>query len=328
MGRVVQNAVPVRTPTPWVLPSQPTARGDLLAAGVSARMLRTRLTSGDLVQVRRGVYVGAAWWPEDAAGQHISRARAEIAVHPEAVISHGSAAQLLGLPTPGFDRWEDGVVSVTLPPSGNSARSPLAVHHTGPLPPDQVRRDAEGYRMTTAPRTAVDLGADLALPEALVIVDAAARLTCASMVSGVRRRDYANPRLVRAALELYEQAARTVRATRLTPALSLADPARESAAESLSAGHLHLAGIPAPRVQAEIRTPRGSVFPDFLWEETKLIGEVDGAVKYASADAYVLEKEREQLLRDLGYRIVRWLAKEIMLTPAVVVERVARALGW
>ena len=39
------------------------------------------------------------------------------------------------------------------------------------------------------------------------------------------------------------------------------------------------------------------------------------------------EKEREQLLRDLGYRMVRWLAKEIMLTPELVVARVARALG-
>jgi very-short-patch-repair endonuclease len=42
----------------------------------------------------------------------------------------------------------------------------------------------------------------------------------------------------------------------------------------------------------------------------------------------VLEKEREQVLRDLGYRFVRWLAKEIMLQPAVVMERIARALAW
>ena len=34
-----------------------------------------------------------------------------------------------------------------------------------------------------------------------------------------------------------------------------------------------------------------------------------------------------QLLRDAGYTVVRWLATEIMQRPAVVVERVARALG-
>jgi len=165
-------------------------------------------------------------------------------------------------------------------------------------------------------------------PQALVLLDSAARLICGSLVNQVRRRDYANPQLARAAIELLEQAATTVRATRLRPALALATPSRESMAESLSAGHLHLAGLPMPLFQAEIRTPMGRLYPDFFWEELKLIGECDGAVKYDDADAYVLEKEREQTLRDMGYRFVRWLAKEIMLTPSVVMERIARALAW
>jgi very-short-patch-repair endonuclease len=58
-----------------------------------------------------------------------------------------------------------------------------------------------------------------------------------------------------------------------------------------------------------------------------VIGEVDGAIKYQDASAFVLEKQREQILRDLGYIIVRWLAREIMLTPWVVIERVERALS-
>ena len=58
-----------------------------------------------------------------------------------------------------------------------------------------------------------------------------------------------------------------------------------------------------------------------------LIGECDGAVKYADAQGYVREKEREQALRDQGYAMVRWQAKEIMLRPEVVVERVARCLN-
>jgi very-short-patch-repair endonuclease len=58
-----------------------------------------------------------------------------------------------------------------------------------------------------------------------------------------------------------------------------------------------------------------------------VIGEVDGAIKYQDASAFVLEKQREQILRDLGYIIVRWLAREIMLTPWVVIERVERTLS-
>jgi very-short-patch-repair endonuclease len=318
----------MRTPTPWILPTQPIARADLLASGVSARMLRTRVGDGDLVQVRRGVYVRADAWPEDATGRHIVSTRAELTVHTASVASHQSAALILGLPTPGFARWEDQPVSVTLPASGNSASTATAIHHTGPLPPAQVQRDKEGYLVTTPARTAIDLAADLPLPEALVLLDSAARLICASLVNQVRRRDYANPQLARAAVELLEQAAMTVRATRLRPALALVNPSRESMAESLSAGHLNLAALPMPLFQAEIRTPLGRLYPDFLWEDLRLIGECDGAVKYDNADAYVLEKEREQMLRDMGYRFVRWLAKEIMLTPTVVMERIARALAW
>jgi very-short-patch-repair endonuclease len=174
----------------------------------------------------------------------------------------------------------------------------------------------------------VDLAADLPLPEALVLLDSGARLIVASMVTREHRSNYENPHLVRVATDLVEQAATTVRATRLRSALGLMNPVRGSVSESLTTGHLHLSGLPVPRFQAEIRTSIGKVYPDFLWEDLGLIGEVDGAVKYTNAQGYVLEKEREQALRDLGYRFVRWLAKEIMLRPDIVMDRIARALGW
>jgi hypothetical protein len=235
---------------------------------------------------------------------------------------------MLGLPTPGFGHWEDLPVSLTLPTSETGSRSASRTHHTGPLPSTQVHRDREGYLLTTSGRTAVDLAADLPLPEALVLLDSAARLVVASLVPGkALRHHYANTRLSAVAVNLLSQAATTVRATRLRPALGLLEPSRESVAESLSAGHMHLIGIPTPLFQARIRTPYGNAYPDFLWEDLRLIGECDGAVKYNDADAYVLEKEREQALRDLGYRFVRWLAKEIMSRPEVVMERVARALS-
>lgn len=317
----------MRTPTPWVLPSQPATREDLIASGVSPRMIRTRLASGDLVQARRGVYVRASDWPDGPAARHLVRARAEQAAHPEAVISHESAALAWGLPTPGFASWEDSAVAVTLP-AGRTMRPTDVTHHTGPLPPSQVLRHPDGYRVTSPARTAVDLAADLPLPEALVLLDGAARIIIASLVGDrVRRADYANPRLVRAVDDLLLDAAATIHAQRLRRPIRLVVPGRESGAESLSSGHMVLAGLSTPLFQAVIRTPHGVVYPDFYWPDRNLIGEVDGAVKYRDAMGYVLEKEREQLLRDLGYRIVRWLAKEIMLTPHEVMGRIGRALG-
>lgn len=191
----------------------------------------------------------------------------------------------------------------------------------------QVTRDDEGYDVTTVARTAVDLAAGLPLPEALVLLDGAARRICEAMVTIARRRDYANPRLAGAARELLGEAARARRPAGLSTAITLTEPLRESPAESLTAGHLYLSGLPVPQFQATIPSPSGPLYPDFYWPEHNLVGEVDGKSKYVDPAEIVREKRREQLLRDLGYRIVRWLAIEIMTSPEIVVARIARALG-
>lgn len=319
----------MRTPRPCVLPRQPATRAVLLASGLTPQMIRTQLASGRLMRVRRGVFLDAERWPEEPAARHLVVARAELVVHPVAVMRHQSAAIVWGLPHPGFASWTDEPPAVTLPADGRvkSASGAAVRHHVARLPLGQVTHDEEGYPVTTPARTAVDLAAGRPLPEALVLLDAAARQACAAMTVQVRRSDYANARLREAACELLRTAATSRRPAGLLPTISLADPARESAAESLSAGHFHLAGIPMPRFQYPVRTPLGTFYPDCLWPEQGLVGECDGAVKYADASAYVREKEREQALRDQGWRVVRWLAREIMLRPGVVVERVARALG-
>jgi hypothetical protein len=313
---------------PCLLPSEPATRQLLAAAGLSAQMIRTQLAAGRLVRVRQGVFLDHGRWPADAAAQHLVRAHAEQVVHPDAVLSHESAAVVWALPHPGFDDWAAAAPSVTLPATGRarSRRGP-AVHHVGALPTGQVTRDPAGYAVTSVARTAVDLAVGLPSPEALVVLDAAARLLVSGMVVQVRRSDFANRRLVRAAHELLIEAARARRPAGLLPVIDLCDPARESPAESLSAGHFTLAGLPAPVCQAPVPTPLGTLYPDFLWREYGLIGECDGAVKYADGEAYVREKQREQVLRDLGYRMVRWLAREIMTDPALVVGRVARMIA-
>lgn len=276
-------------------------------------MIRTGLATGTLVPVRHGVVVGAEFWPTDPAGQHLVRARAELAANPGAVLSHQSAALVWGLPTPGFSPWTDLPAAVTLPPSGHAFHAGSAVHHLVALPLGQVQRDRLGYAVTGPARTAVDLAVGLELPAALAILDGAARVICASMLPSIRRRDYSNPRLVHAAVELLEEAAESARAARLTQALGLVCPGRESAPESVSAGHIFLSGLPMPTFQAEIATPLGTYFADCLWEEQRLIGECDGAMKYDDPQAYVKEKRREQVLRDSEYGFVRWEATEPVL---------------
>ena len=97
--------------------------------------------------------------------------------------------------------------------------------------------------------------------------------------------------------------------------------------EGWQPGHIQLAGIPQPLYQAAVRTPAGTLYPDCLWAEEHLVGECDGAGKYTEEASIVHEKERELTLRDLGFRMVRRLAKEIMTRPDVVMERIARELA-
>ncbi len=292
-------------------------------------MIRTQLMTGRLTQLRAGVFLSTDAWPDTPAGQHLARAHAEQVANPDAVLSHESAAVVWDLPSPDFDPWHESPVSLTRPGrTSHRSRSSTATWHTGDLPVASVVRDPDGYAVTSVSRTAVDLAAGRTVYESLVILDAASRLLVASFVGGrPRRTDYSNPRFVKAARESLLTAAPPTRRARLLGAIDLVEPCRESPAESLTAGHLHLAGVPTPQFQATIQTPMGKVYPDLYWPEANLIGECDGAIKYGEANAFVNEKEREQMLRDLGYRIVRWLAKEIMTRPWEVIERIERALA-
>lgn len=318
----------MRMPKPCVLPVRPTTRQTLLSSGMSAQMIRTALAAGRLIRVRSGVFLDATLWPEDPREQHLLRAEAEVERFPAAVLSHESAGASWKLPAPGFTDWHEHPPSVTVPTAKKArSRVGLAIHRVGSLPEAQVTRDDGGRPVTSLARTAVDLAAGRPLPEALVVLDAAARQLCRAMVAQPRRSDYANPRRIAAARELLDQASTTRRPAGLAAMIALADPRRESPAESLSAGHFHVAGLPTPLFQEPIESPEGNLYPDCYWPDANLVGECDGAVKYADQEGYVREQERERLLREMGYRIERWLAKEIMLTPALVVARVARALG-
>ncbi len=290
-------------------------------------MVRTALASGLLVQTRRSVVVAAACWPDKPEQQHVVRARAEAAANPGAVLSHQSAALVWGLPTPGFESWATMPASVVLAPAGHTSHSSGAVHHIQALDPAFVRRDKRGYLLTSPARTAVDLAAPRDLPGQLVLLDGAARVIIASMVGEVRRWHYTNERLVRGARELLSEAASSIRTKSLDEALGLLCPGRESAPESLSAAHIYRAGLPMPVFQGEIRTPAGIFYADCLWEEQKLVGECDGAVKYTDPSAIVKEKVRERWVLDEGYRFVRWMATEAVLQPVGMTDRIGRALG-
>ena len=316
----------MRVPRPWALPQQPATRQQLLSPTVTQAMLRTAVRSGALRRLRPSVYLAAERWPEDPAEQHLVLARAELATHPGATISHESAALVWGLPTPGQD-WHEYPPTISLPRRSGYPRQTLATYRAAQLPPHHITTDSSGYEVTTISRTAVDLARGESLPQSLLLLDAAARLLVEALIAGPRREHYANSRLVLAARESLAEAVRGTGAAALREAIKLTDPRRESPIESLSAGHFHLAGLPTPEFQYPIRTSTGWYYADCYWKEAGLIGEADGRGKYRDPNEILREKDRQQELEDLQHSFVRWSGREIWWTPALVVDRVARKLG-
>ena len=92
---------------------------------------------------------------------------------------------------------------------------------------------------------------------------------------------------------------------------------------------MHLAGLPAPLLQAWITDEDGVAVArvDFLFREHGTVVEFDGLVKYAEADgreALAQEKQREDRLRELGYEVVRLTWRDLA-DPALVRRRILAA---
>ncbi|MBW8873234.1 MAG: hypothetical protein JF618_14115 [Leifsonia sp.] len=95
-----------------------------------------------------------------------------------------------------------------------------------------------------------------------------------------------------------------------------ADPRADSPLESVSRVSMRAAGLPEPELQVPFHDGAGLIgYADFAWPAHSVVGEADGDAKYLdtslrggrTAERVVLdEKIREDRLRALGLRVVRW----------------------
>jgi hypothetical protein len=135
-------------------------------------VIRRLVREGVLVRLRRGVLVGGCVLERsrsDERGAHLLATRAQLAAFPDCVATHESAAITLGVPlltVPALPRitrvrgaWR----------GGDAVRVRIA-----PLPPAHIVQHA-GLRVTTLPRTAVDLARTLPFRDAVVALDAIRR---------------------------------------------------------------------------------------------------------------------------------------------------------
>ncbi|MRH89548.1 hypothetical protein GFY24_19210 [Nocardia sp. SYP-A9097] len=172
--------------------------------------------------------------------------------------------------------------------------------HAARLPPGDYT-EVDGIRVTTAPRTVIDLARTLPFEQAVVIGDAALR---SGKTTRIELLDQVNQATGRKGCP----AARRV--------VEFLDGRSESVGESRSRVQLIHSRLPAPELQAIIFADYGTrtTRVDYLWPELGLIGEFDGMIKYhkeirgdhTPEEVVIAEKLREDALRALGLRVIRW----------------------
>lgn len=254
--------------------------------------------TGAEVRVGRGAYVERATWDElGALGRYRLRlvAFARTRARPP-LFSHQSAAVLHGLPLIG-EVPEHLHVTVGRTSGGRSAGRVVA--HSCEVGAEDVT-EVDGLRVTSLSRTAVDLAATAPRADAVVVADHIVH--------------HGSPRL--ALLEAWLRAQPMRGHRRARDVIAFADGRSESPLESLSRVSMHTGGVPQPDLQVQYSDVGGVIGRvDFAWPALELVGEADGDVKYLDASVrggrsvervMLDEKIREDRLRALGLRVVRW----------------------
>lgn len=253
--------------------------------------------AGDEVRVIRGAYIPRVTWDRlDERARHMLRMVAHARTcRVSPVFSHWSAAAWHGLPLVG--RLPGALHVVVGRTSGGRSRSGLATHSIAVPDTDIVA--AEELHLTSPARTVVDLATVARTPAAVAMAD---------HVVGASGRE--------SLIATWERAQPFRGHRRARDVIDFADGRAGSPLESVSRVNMRAIGCPQPALQVPFSDGDGLIgVVDFFWPELGIIGEADGDVKYLdpsfrggrSADQVVLdEKIREDRLRALGLRVVRW----------------------
>ena len=288
------------------------SRQEALSQGLTPNQVRQHVRSGRWAALDTGVYqtnISKTFDDEHSAARaaHSRRAIAAVKRHEGCTIGFGSAAIIHGLTlTTGIPSR----VQVIVPEGGWTGLRNGARYRAATLP--SVDTIDLGFPITSVARTTIDVARFHQRSDAISVGDAALR-------KGVSLTD------LRSTLARMG----TVRGCRIAAAaIEHLDGRRETALESLSWARFLEWAIPLPVMQLDFHDD--DVFigrGDFWWPDSRVVGEADGRLKYQSADDVYAEKAREDRLRALGFRVIRWGWSDLWGKPADQLRRkIARAI--
>jgi predicted transcriptional regulator of viral defense system len=270
------------------------ARAQLVALGLSDEAIRKRAVAGRLHRLHRGVY--AVGHP--AVTQHGGWMAAVLACGPGAVLSHGSAAQLWGLP------WRQKRIDVTVPGSGGRQRRRVVIVHRARLEPNEVT-NRDGIPVTSPGRTLVDL-ADYGRVRALKRAVDEAHFLRLDMSDMTPRRGRRGSGLVAAVLERHQ------------PGSTRTKSDLEEAVLAMCSRF----GLPEPEVNSDTEGYES----DFVWRAARLILEADSRAAHLTPAAFERDRLRDADLTAAGWRVVRVTERRLLAQPDVVAAQLRRLL--
>jgi len=278
-----------------------------MTAGVRRQDVGYLVRRGAWEHMRRGLYAVAG-------GGAVSRIGASLlATGSRAVASHASAAELLDLDLLRGTNPAVSVLTVRRGTRGHADLPGIHVHRAG-LPPWHIT-EAHGLPVTTVARTLVDLTRSLSLRDGVVAMDAALH------AGRVRTQELE---------EVLSDCRGWPWIRRAGTAVEMADPAAESALESLSRLFFRAYDIPAPQTQVDLRCANRFIArTDFWWESSRVAGEADGMRKYTALADLHEEKLRQERIEALDIRVVRWTWADIWRASAarMTADRLHAALN-
>ena len=223
---------------------------------------------------------------------------------PEAVFSGCTAGWLHGLDLPPVDP-----VEVTVQNAHTSNRASVHLRRATLTSIEVIR--LRGLLVTSALRTAVDLGSRKPLVEAVVAMDMALHQRIVSLRELL-------------AFVGANQGAKGIAILRR--AIELAEPATESPMETRLRLLLVLAGLPRPQAQVSIRDPHGGFLgrPDLYYPAHRLGLEYDGGTH---RDRLVEDNRRQNRLLNGDVRLLRFTAADIFQAPGSVINQVRLAIS-
>jgi len=265
----------------------------LRGAGLGAGAIDLRVANGRLHRLHRGVFAVG----HRRLSQHGRWLAAVLALGEGAVLSHVSAAALWGI-----RHSSSAYAHVTVPTAGGRRRRrAIIVHRSLTLGAADVDV-REAITVTSVSRTLLDLAGILTTTrlERAVERSLALRLFDLRAVAAVLD---ANPRRP-GATALAEIIARIHDEPQLTR-LEL---------EALMLDLCDAHGIQRPEVNVLI----DGIEVDFLWRAHRLIVETDGRGYHETPIAFARDRERDERLTVLGYRVVRLTYRRVVDHPEAV----------